>query len=74
MSLGVLVVIAGMILPLLAAPWLVVNDAGGTADAIVVLGGEGYPPNRTIHALNLYNQRRAPVVVFTGGALPGQSP
>ncbi len=74
MGFGVLVLIAGMILPLLVAPWLIVDDAGETADAIVVLGGEAYPPNRTIHALNLYKQRRAPVVVFTGGALPGQPP
>jgi len=74
MGFGVLVLIAGMILPLLVAPWLIVDDAGETADAIVVLGGEAYPPNRTIHALNLYKQQRAPVVVFTGGALPGQPP
>ncbi|WP_448541147.1 YdcF family protein [Roseiflexus sp.] len=74
MGFGVLVLIASLILPLLVAPWLIVDDAGETADAIVVLGGEAYPPNRTIHALNLYKQQRAPVVVFTGGALPGQPP
>lgn len=65
---------AVVVTPLLIAPWLIVDDATGTADAIVVLGGETYPPNRTIHALNLYNQRRAPVVVFAGGAPPGRPP
>ena len=40
MGFGVLVLIASMILPLLVAPWLIVDDAGETADAIVVLGGE----------------------------------
>ncbi len=69
-----LVLIASIVIPLIAVPWLIVEDAGETADAIVVLGGEAYPPNRTIHALNLYSQRRAPVVVFTGGALPGRPP
>lgn len=74
MGSGMLVLIASIILPLIAAPWLIVDDADETADAIVVLGGEAYPPNRTIHALNLYSQRRAPVVVFTGGTLPGRPP
>jgi len=63
-----------ILIPLLVAPWLIVDDAADTADAIVVLGGEAYPPNRTIRALQLYNERRAPVVVFAGGALPGSSP
>lgn len=65
---------AAIAIPLFAAPWLIVDDAADAADAIIVLGGEAYPPNRTIHALELYRQRRAPVVVFTGGAPPGRPP
>jgi uncharacterized SAM-binding protein YcdF (DUF218 family) len=74
MLIALILVIAVVALPFLAAPWLIIDDATDTADAIIVLGGEAYPPNRTIHALKLYNQRRAPVVVFAGGALPGRSP
>ncbi len=71
----VLILLIGIILiPFLVAPWLVVDNAADTADAIVVLGGESPLPNRTIHALHLYEQQRAPIVVFAGGALPGRSP
>lgn len=65
---------AAIAIPLFAAPWLIIDDAADAADAIIVLGGEAYPPNRTIHALKLYRQRRALVVVFTGGAPPGRPP
>ncbi|ABU57439.1 YdcF family protein [Roseiflexus castenholzii] len=71
---ALILVLAIITIPFLAAPWLIVDDAVDTADAIIVLGGEAYPPNRTIHALALYHQHRAPVVVFTGGAPPGRPP
>lgn len=63
-----------LLIPLLVAPWLVVDDALSPADAIVVLGGEGRPPNRTIQALALYRRGIAPVIVFAGGAPPGRPP
>lgn len=72
MMIVLILVIAIVAIPFLAAPWLIIDDAADTADAIIVLGGEAYPPNRTIHALELYRQQRAPVVVFTGGAQPGR--
>ncbi|NWG21331.1 MAG: YdcF family protein [Chloroflexi bacterium] len=68
---GYLIVLP-ILIPLLAAPWLVVNDTLTPADAIVVLGGEGHPPNRTIQALALYRRGIAPVIVFAGGAPPGR--
>lgn len=72
--IGFLLLSGVIVLPFLAVPWLIVDDATHAADAIVVLGGEAYPPNRTIHALTLYNEHRAAVIVFAGGALPGRSP
>lgn len=39
------------------------------ADAIVVLGGEGGRFMRTRHAVELYAQGMAPLVVFSGGTL-----
>ncbi len=69
-----ILLIAIILIPFLVTPWLVVDNAADTADAIVVLGGESPLPNRTIHALHLYGQQRAPVVVFAGGALPGKLP
>lgn len=60
--------------PYSIAPWFVRDDPLATADAIIVLGGEARPPNRTIHALELYRRGVAPIVVFVGGALPNQPP
>lgn len=45
---------------------LVANDPSVAADAIVVLGGE-MNPTRSAHAVRLYEDGRAPVVVFSGG-------
>ena len=40
-----------------------------SADAIVVMGGEGGRYTRTEHAIELYNRGLAPIVVFSGGTL-----
>lgn len=44
---------------------LVDNDLLFPSDAIVLLEGDGY--NRYQHAVSLYNQKLAPVIVFSGG-------
>jgi len=48
--------------------FVVQDQAPIHADAIVVLGGGGSP--RTQHAVDLYRQGYAPLVVFSGGAAP----
>jgi uncharacterized SAM-binding protein YcdF (DUF218 family) len=52
---------------LAAGRFLVVTDALPHADAIVVLGGDA--PHRARHAVDLFNQGYAPLVVFSGGTL-----
>ena len=49
-----------------AGHFLTVDHALSHADAIVVLGGN---PRRAHHAVGLFNQGYAPVVVFSGGTL-----
>ena len=51
---------------LFAGRFLVVDDPPAQADAIVVLGGE-LNPSRSSHAVQLYEDGRASVVVFSGG-------
>jgi uncharacterized SAM-binding protein YcdF (DUF218 family) len=54
-----------------AGSFLVVNDSTQHADAIVSLGGDtgGFP--RVHHAVALFEQGYAPVVVLSGGTLAG---
>lgn len=52
---------------LAAGRFLVVTDTLPYTDAIVVLGGGG--PHRARHAVDLFNQGYAPLVVFSGGTL-----
>ena len=61
----------------LVARWMG-KDERHPADAIVVLGAAQYDGRpsaiyraRLEHAVDLYNQRLAPVIVFTGGNTPG---
>jgi uncharacterized SAM-binding protein YcdF (DUF218 family) len=61
----------------LVATWMG-KDERRPADAIVVLGAAQYDGRpsaiyraRLEHAVDLYNQRLAPVIVFTGGNTPG---
>ena len=54
-----------------AGHFLTSADRLAQADAIVILGGEsgGYP--RTRHAIDLFNEGYAPLVVFSGGSFIG---
>ena len=45
------------------------SKLGGTADAIVVLGGETRGFYRTRHGLDLFHRGIAPIVVFSGGTM-----
>jgi uncharacterized SAM-binding protein YcdF (DUF218 family) len=49
--------------------FLTAVDAFSQADAIVVLGGDGGNFFRVQHAVELFNEGYAPVVVFSGGTL-----
>lgn len=69
---GMLLFIVLATFPWLVISWLIVDEAPAPVDVIVVLGGEGRMPNRTIHGLELYRQGIAPLVAFTGGAPAGR--
>jgi len=56
---------------LASSHFLTVEDAPAKANAIVVLGGECGGFYRTQHALDLFNNGYAPVIVFSGGTLIG---
>lgn len=49
--------------------FLATDDAISQADAIVVLGGEDSSFFRVQHAVELFNEGYAPVVIFSGGTL-----
>jgi uncharacterized SAM-binding protein YcdF (DUF218 family) len=51
--------------------YLDVSSAPQQADAILVMGGEGGAFARTRHAVRLYEEGYAPVVVLSGGSLAG---
>ncbi|MEX1021280.1 MAG: YdcF family protein [Litorilinea sp.] len=65
-GVGVLVL---LVLGLNLGRWLDATARPAQVDAIVVLGGEGGRFPRTAHALALYHDGVAPVVVFSGGTL-----
>jgi uncharacterized SAM-binding protein YcdF (DUF218 family) len=76
-ALLVLVLAYFAVTTFLVARWMG-KDERHTADAIVVLGAAQYDGRpsaiyraRLEHAVDLYNQRVAPVIVFTGGNTPG---
>jgi uncharacterized SAM-binding protein YcdF (DUF218 family) len=78
---GLLVVLAPLVYlggSLLDVWWASRGDYGGDADAIVVLGAAQYDGRpspvlraRLDHAVELYAEGRAPVIVLTGGARIG---
>ena len=49
--------------------FLTAVDTFSQADAIVVLGGDSNNFSRVQHAVGLFNEGRAPVVIFSGGTL-----
>lgn len=63
LALGIMVI--G--LPFIADP-LIAQDALHPADAIVVIGGD-HKPDRIAHAVNLYEQGYAPVVILSAGTM-----
>ena len=52
-----------------AGHFLAMDDSLSPADAIVVLGGDGPGFPRVQHAVGLFNEGYAPLVVFSGGTL-----
>lgn len=67
---GVVLLVAALTLLLAAAPWLDLpaRPLPGTADAIVVLGGEH--PSRILTAVELYQAGQAPAIWITGDVPP----
>jgi len=77
LALLVLVLTYFAVTTFLVATWMG-KDERPSADAIVVLGAAQYDGRpsaiyraRLEHAVDLYNQKLAPVIVFTGGNTPG---
>jgi len=70
---GIVLLLGGLlalgILAIIAGHFLTAVDTFSQADAIVVLGGEESNFFRVQHAVTLFNEGYAPVVVFSGGTL-----
>jgi len=65
--LGGLLALGGFVLTV--GHFLTAVDTFSQADAIVVLGGESSNFFRVQHAVDLFNEHYAPLVVFSGGTL-----
>ena len=62
-----LMVVLALVSPVAVGHWLAIEDPLANADVIVAISGDNGP--RTEMAVSLWKQKRAPLILFSGGSL-----
>ena len=63
--------VLALLSPVMVGHWLAIEDPIANADVIVAISGDNGP--RTETAVNLWKQKRAPLILFSGGSLDPES-